>query len=68
MAKLSIIIPCYNESATLARVVEALKEVPLPGWEQEIIVVDDGSIDDTSSGKGMLPRCLCHTILAKVLQ
>jgi len=41
---LSIIVPCYNESATIADVVAKVAAAPLPnGWGREIIVVDDGS-------------------------
>jgi len=45
--KLSIIIPAYNEAATIAHVVDAVLAVPL-FVEKEIIVVDDGSTDGTS--------------------
>lgn len=45
---LSIIIPCYNEAGTISEVVEKVKHATLPiGWEREIIIVDDGSEDDT---------------------
>lgn len=45
---LSIIIPCYNEAATIAEVVAKVAAAPLPsGWGREIIVVDDGSGDET---------------------
>jgi glycosyltransferase involved in cell wall biosynthesis len=40
--KLSVIIPIYNERATLTRVVEKVLSVPL---EIELICVDDGSKD-----------------------
>ncbi len=43
-AKLSIIVPAYNEQATLAAVVEKLLQVP---YLREIIVVDDCSADAT---------------------
>jgi dolichol-phosphate mannosyltransferase len=42
--KLSVIIPCYNEEATIASALEAVLAVDLP---KEIIVVDDGSTDRT---------------------
>ena len=42
--KLSVIIPCYNEKATICTVLEAVKAVGL-AWE--VIVVDDGSTDGT---------------------
>lgn len=45
---LSIIIPAFNEEATIARVLEEIARVDLSGWHKEIIVVDDGSHDKTS--------------------
>src|SRR3989338_1355204 len=44
--KLSIIIPVYNESQTVAEIIRQLKAVK--GFEKEIIVVDDCSTDGTS--------------------
>ncbi|MBI1363838.1 MAG: glycosyltransferase [Proteobacteria bacterium] len=48
--KVSVIIPCYNERATLGRVLEQVRAVNLP-YPREIIVVDDGSTDGTPFGK-----------------
>lgn len=45
--KLSIIIPAYDEEATIAAIVERVQAVQLPGVDKEIIVVDDGSKDRT---------------------
>jgi len=46
--RLSIVIPAYNESAridgTLSRVMWCVEE---RGWDAEVLVVDDGSTDDT---------------------
>jgi glycosyltransferase involved in cell wall biosynthesis len=42
--KLSIVIPCYNERATIAELLERVRAVDL---EKQIIVVDDGSTDGT---------------------
>lgn len=44
--KVSIVIPVYNEVATLEKIVERVKAVQLP-LEREIILVDDGSVDGT---------------------
>ncbi|MBI3333489.1 MAG: glycosyltransferase family 2 protein [Candidatus Omnitrophica bacterium] len=41
---LSVVIPVYNEAATLARVIERVQAIPVP---KEILVVDDGSTDGT---------------------
>ncbi|MDX1432166.1 MAG: glycosyltransferase family 2 protein [Gammaproteobacteria bacterium] len=40
--ELSVVIPLYNERDTIARVIEAVRKVPI---EVEIIVVNDGSND-----------------------
>lgn len=46
--KLSIIVPVYNEQATVSILLERLFRLILPqGIEKEIIVVDDGSSDGT---------------------
>src|SRR3990167_2971343 len=46
--KLSIIIPAYNESGTILKILEKVMEVELTnGIEKEIIVIDDRSKDDT---------------------
>src|SRR3954465_11101722 len=39
---LSVIVPCYNERATVAELLRRVKDVPI---EKEIIVVDDKSTD-----------------------
>jgi len=41
---LSVVIPCYNEVATVAHVVKRVLESP---WVAEVILVDDGSTDGT---------------------
>jgi glycosyltransferase involved in cell wall biosynthesis len=43
--KLSVIIPCYNEVATIERILAAVRASPHA--DKEIIVVDDGSTDGT---------------------
>lgn len=48
MKKLSVIICCYNEAATIADVIEKTRRVDLgANWEREIIVVDNYSTDGT---------------------
>ena len=43
--RLSVVIPCFNEVATIERLLEAVRASPHP--DKEIIVVDDGSSDGT---------------------
>lgn len=45
--KLSIIIPVYNESKTILNLVEKVKKVNIFPIEKEIIIIDDGSRDNT---------------------
>jgi len=46
---LSVIIPVYNEAATIGVVLEKVLAVPLPGgMAREVIVVNDGSTDGTA--------------------
>lgn len=48
MATLSVVIPAYNEAATIREVLDRVAVAPLPeGFGLEIIVVDDGSSDGT---------------------
>jgi dolichol-phosphate mannosyltransferase len=48
MKKLSVIICCYNEAATIMNVVERTRRVDLgANWEREIIIVDNCSTDGT---------------------
>jgi glycosyltransferase involved in cell wall biosynthesis len=45
MYKISIIIPCFNESKTIIKIIDKVKK--FTKYEKEIIVVDDGSNDGT---------------------
>ena len=50
MPTLSIIIPVYNEAATIVRILDAVKEVELmDSVEKEVIVVNDCSTDESAS-------------------
>ncbi|MFH1128112.1 MAG: glycosyltransferase family 2 protein [Candidatus Omnitrophota bacterium] len=46
MPILSVIVPVYNESKTIQQILGKIQSVAI---DKEIIVVDDGSTDDTSS-------------------
>lgn len=48
MKKLSVIICCYNERATIEDVISRTKAVDLgQGWTREILVIDNASTDGT---------------------
>lgn len=59
--RLSVVIPCYNERATIAAVLTAVENSPYP--DKEIIVVDDCSTDGTREllKTELAPRI--HTLL-----
>lgn len=45
--KLSVVIPVYNERATVRTIVSAVLAAPPASLDKEILVVDDGSTDGT---------------------
>ncbi len=47
MLTLSVIVPAYNEEATILLVLEAIAAHPVDGVRFEVIVIDDGSSDGT---------------------
>jgi glycosyltransferase involved in cell wall biosynthesis len=49
--QLSVLVPAYNEAATIARVIRAVQAL---AYELEIIVVDDGSDDGTAAAVAAL--------------
>jgi glycosyltransferase involved in cell wall biosynthesis len=49
MTKISVLIPCYNEEKTILEILGQVKAQKFPGFEFEVIVVDDGSKDSTVS-------------------
>jgi glycosyltransferase involved in cell wall biosynthesis len=53
--KLSVVIPAYNEQATIAQTIERVKAVDLGGVDMEIVVVDDGSKDQTRQILATIP-------------
>ncbi len=46
--KLSIIIPVFNEEKTISKVIERVQSLSIAPVTKEIIVVDDGSTDETA--------------------
>lgn len=54
--RLTIIVPAYNEAGNIAALLEKVCAVSLPyGIGKEVIVVDDGSTDDTG---GIVASCV----------
>ena len=57
LSGVSIIIPCYNQAHYLPESIEsALRQTLLP---LDVIVVDDGSSDDTATVAARYPGVLC---------
>lgn len=62
--KLTLVIPVYNEAATIASLIERVRQVPV---DKEIVVVDDCSADGTRDVLKALPasddlRLLFHDV------
>lgn len=53
--QLTVIIPAYNESATIEKVLESVLAIDCN--VEQIVVVDDGSIDDTAEKVRVVARC-----------
>ncbi len=53
--KLSILIPVYNEAATVAELLRRVQAAPASGLEKEIILVDDCSTDGSGEILRKLP-------------
>ncbi len=49
MKKLTIIVPAFNEGKTIEEIITRIERAETPGYEKEIIVIDDGSQDGTEA-------------------
>ncbi|MCF3652087.1 glycosyltransferase family 2 protein [Synoicihabitans lomoniglobus] len=63
MKTLSIIIPAYNESATIGDLLVKINSVDLTplGFSKEVLVVDDGSNDNTAAIASSHSNIICFT-------
>ncbi len=46
--KVLVIIPAFNESGAIAQTVQEVRSAPVQGISVDVLVVDDGSLDDTA--------------------
>ena len=60
--KISIIIPCYNEKKYINKILEKIKS--LRNLQKEIILIDDGSDEET---KKILKHCLNDSLIDELI-
>ncbi len=60
---LSIVIPVYNEKATLKKIIRKVESVSIPGVKKEIILVDDCSTDGSRAVLKSLEKTGKYTVL-----
>ena len=53
--KISILIPVFNEAATVAELIRQVRAAPASGLQKEIIIVNDASTDGTQTVLEALP-------------
>lgn len=62
LLKFSVIVPAFNAEITLPTCLEALGQQSVPKKDYEVIVVDDGSADDTSKiARQFNVKCIYQT-------
>jgi len=61
-AKISVVIPVYNEAGTIGEVIRRVLEC---GFETEVIVVDDASTDDTPKYLRALEHSQVHSFITR---
>jgi glycosyltransferase involved in cell wall biosynthesis len=59
--RLTVIVPVYNERATIAEIIRRVRSVELP-LDVEVVVVDDGSTDGTDKVLSALADSTVHVL------
>lgn len=60
--RVSIIVPVFNEENTIAAILERVREQVIPGFELEVVVINDGSRDGTGAILSARPELYDHLI------
>ena len=59
LRRVLVIIPAYNEAASLPPLIRAIAAEPMPApWALDVLVVSDGSTDNTAEAVSGLPARL----------
>lgn len=61
--KFSVVIPVYNEKTTILALLERVRQSVVPGWEKEIVVIDDCSTDGTRENLRDIAKTAEYTML-----
>ena len=63
--EVSVIIPCYNEESNIKNCLDAVYSLDYPQEKMEVIVVDDGSTDNTLDVLKKLKKEHSNLIIAR---